>query len=175
MNFCSNCGSSKLSFKIPQNDHRHRFVCEDCNNIFYDNPQIVVGTIPYYNDQILLARRGIEPQKGKWNLPAGFLEKEESISTGALRETIEETNCDVKEINLHSIYYSQSHHYYIFYKAELNSKDFKQTFESTEIKFFEKSDIPWNDIAFESNIHAIKSYFEANSDIKKVYFETEKF
>ena len=175
MNFCSNCGSDKLIVKIPENDHRLRTVCEDCNYIFYENPQIVVGTIPIYNGKVLLAKRGIEPQKGKWNLPAGFLERGESIENGALRETEEETNCSVKDVKLFSIYYSLSNHLYIFYLANLKSDKFDINFESPEISFFNKEDIPWENIAFESNTHALKSFFDKIEASDEIHFQTEKF
>lgn len=175
MNYCSNCGSKNLEFKIPENDHRPRFVCSDCSYIFYDNPQVVVGTIPLFNEKVLLAKRGINPQKDKWNLPAGFLENNESIEEGALRETIEETASDVGKMELNSIYYSKSHHLYIFYKAHLTSDKFETNFESPEIAFFDESEIPWNDLAFESNEFALKEYFKASNSGIKINFKTEKF
>jgi len=175
MNYCSNCGSDNLEYKIPKDDHRKRIVCEDCGFIFYDNPQIVVGSIPVYNAKILLAKRGIEPQKGKWNIPAGFLEKGESIEDGAKRETIEETACEIEKMSVQSFYYSKSHHLYVFYISILKSNHFETNFESPEIKFFSEDEIPWNDLAFESNVYALKKYLNENKDSKDIYFKTEKF
>lgn len=175
MNYCSNCGSDKLENKIPENDHRHRLVCKECNYIFYDNPQIVVGSIPVFNNKILLAKRGIEPQKGKWNIPAGFLEKGESLEYGAKRETIEETSCEIANISTQSIYYSKSHHLYIFYISELKSDKFETNFESPEINFFSFDEIPWDELAFDSNLYALKSYFKQDKSTENIYFESEKF
>ena len=95
MKFCTQCGGS-VSKKIPEDDNRERFVCEDCGFIHYQNPNAVVGTLPYCGDRVLLCKRAIEPRKGLWTLPAGFLEMGETLQEGALRETKEETNSTVK-------------------------------------------------------------------------------
>ena len=89
MKFCSNCGSSKISLKIPEGDNRERYVCDSCNTIHYSNPNVVVGTLPTFEDKILLCKRAIEPRVGLWTLPAGFLENGESLLEGAWRETKE--------------------------------------------------------------------------------------
>ena len=90
MNFCTQCGGP-LSKKIPQGDNRERYVCNNCGYIHYQNPNAVVGTLPYCDDKVLLCKRGIEPRLGLWTLPAGFLEMGETLQEGALRETKEET------------------------------------------------------------------------------------
>lgn len=174
MNFCSKCGSKNIVKEIPTDDHRVREVCKDCNEIFYTNPRIVVGTIPVFNNKVLLAKRGIEPQKGKWNLPAGFLEMDETLENGARRETIEETKANISTIEFHSQYQAKSNHLYLFFLANLTNNYFEETQESTEIKFFEYNEIPWDEIAFESNKFAIKSFYENNKPNNQIYFECEK-
>ena len=84
MNYCSQCGA-KVAFKIPPGDTLPRFVCETCQSIHYQNPRIVAGCIPEWEDRILLCRRAIEPQYGLWTLPAGFMENGETIEQAALR------------------------------------------------------------------------------------------
>ena len=96
MNFCSSCGESVI-IKIPEGDNRERHVCEHCLTIHYQNPRVIAGVLPVYNDQILLCRRAIEPRHGFWTLPAGFLENGESSLQGALRECEEEANAQVIE------------------------------------------------------------------------------
>ena len=73
--------------KKPDGDTRARQVCERCGFVHYINPIPVVGTLPVCNDRVLLCRRAIEPRKGKWTLPAGFMEAHETLLEGALRET----------------------------------------------------------------------------------------
>ena len=73
MKYCSDCGA-RLSYRIPKNDDSPRFICDRCGVIHYKNPNMVVGSIPIWQEDILLCRRAIEPRYGKWTLPAGFLE-----------------------------------------------------------------------------------------------------
>ena len=89
MKYCSVCGE-KVEQKIPENDTRHRYVCDGCGTIHYQNPNIVAGTIPVYEGKILLCRRAIEPRHGFWTLPAGFMENQETTMEAAARETWEE-------------------------------------------------------------------------------------
>ncbi len=88
MNYCPKCGST-VTFKIPLDDTRERHVCSGCETIHYENPRNVVGTIPVWQDKVLLCKRAIQPRLGYWTLPAGFLEVGESTEDGAKRETLE--------------------------------------------------------------------------------------
>ena len=93
---CRVCGAT-VTYRVPADDNRDRAICNECGEIHYENPINVVGTVPVWNGQVLLCRRNIEPRKGFWTLPAGFLEMGESSADGALRETDEEagsTNFD---------------------------------------------------------------------------------
>ena len=89
MKYCSNCGSDQLKFIIPEDDNRKRFCCPDCGEIFYSNPNVVVGALSVHDNKILMAKRNIFPRKDKWTLPAGFLENGETLQEGAIRETQE--------------------------------------------------------------------------------------
>ena len=117
MKYCSQCGGT-VAQRIPDGDTQQRFVCGHCDVIHYQNPRIIAGCIPVYEDQVLLCRRAIEPRYGKWTLPAGFLENGESISQGALRETQEEANARVEIDTLYTIF-SLPHisQVYVFYKG----------------------------------------------------------
>ena len=86
MNFCSHCGS-KVDHKVPEDDNRLRYICISCDTIHYQNPNIVAGTVSVYGEKILLCKRAIEPRKGFWTLPAGFMENQESTNDAALRES----------------------------------------------------------------------------------------
>jgi ADP-ribose pyrophosphatase YjhB (NUDIX family) len=173
MNYCSNCGSDNIIKEIPVDDHRLRFTCKNCGKIFYENPRVVVGTIPIFNNKVLLAKRGIEPQKGKWNLPAGFLEMDETSKEGAIRETIEETGAEISDLTLHTIFQSDSNHLYILFLANLKSEKFNTTAESTEIEFFDFDSIPWDELAFTSNEFALKSLISNKNITNDIYFKME--
>ena len=103
MNFCSACGSARLEFRVPDGDHLARFVCADCATIHYRNPKIVVGCLPEWEGAVLLCRRAIEPRHGLWTLPAGFLENGETLSAGAMRETLEEAEARVDLLDLYTV------------------------------------------------------------------------
>ncbi|MGD9164972.1 MAG: NUDIX hydrolase, partial [Chromatiales bacterium] len=89
MKYCSQCGD-KVEIFIPEGDDRPRHVCPTCGTIHYQNPKVVVGTIPVWEDRVLLCRRAIEPRYGLWTVPAGFMENGETSQQGAARETLEE-------------------------------------------------------------------------------------
>ena len=149
MKYCSNCGSSNLEFKIPEDDNRKRYCCNDCDTIFYTNPNLVVGTLSTFDNKILIAKRSIHPRKDKWTLPAGFLENAETMQAGALRETLEETQAKAEIIKPYTVislpHISQIH---VFYLAKLLSDSFGPTNESSEVKLVEISEIPWDELAF---------------------------
>jgi ADP-ribose pyrophosphatase YjhB (NUDIX family) len=130
--------------------------------IHYQNPRIIVGCLPIWADKVMLCRRGIEPQYGLWNIPGGFMENDESVEDGALREMMEETFAPVRLIGLHSVFsvlpVNQVHLHFLV--EVLNPNNFKLTPETTEIQFFTEGDINWKDIAFASNTFALRQYFE---------------
>lgn len=162
MNFCSNCGSNALTYKIPEGDHFPRFVCPDCDSIHYLNPKMVVGCVIIDDaGRIMLARRGIEPRAGYWNLPCGYMENEETIQQGAKREVYEETGATVELENLHTVYnLPHANQVYLIFKAAMVGDEYHTTPESTEIRFFAPEEIPWDEIAFSSNAFAIKKFLE---------------
>ena len=158
--FCSECGSDSINEIIPEGDDRLRFVCGKCNMVHYQNPKAIVGCIPFYQDKILLCKRAIEPRKDYWTLPAGFLENGESITDGAIRETLEEANARVRLINMYSIYniphISQVH---ILFRAELEDLNFYAGPESSDVRLFTLDEIDWNNISFMAVRETIRHYF----------------
>lgn len=159
MQFCPQCGSP-VTTKIPDGDNRLRHVCGACGTIHYENPKMVVGCIPEWQDSILLCRRNIQPQQGKWTLPAGYLENHETMTEGAQRETYEETHAKVEIIAPYRLFdlafISQM---YIMFRARLVNTDFEPTRESSEVQLFTEHSIPWDDIAFSVIYETLKHYF----------------
>jgi len=163
MKFCSEC-AHPLSQKIPRDDSRLRFVCDNCHLIHYQNPKLVIGSIPvWYGEgetKILLCRRAIEPRYGYWTLPAGFMENGETTSQAALRETKEESGANIKLHELFSLlnvpHVDQVH---LFYRATLLDLDYFAGTESLEVALFSEAEIPWDDIAFQTSYHTLKFFF----------------
>ena len=103
MKFCSQC-SAPVALRIPDGDALPRHVCTACGTIHYQNPKMVVGCIPEWEDKVLLCRRAIEPRRGMWTVPAGFMENGETTFQGAIRETLEEANARVEVDSLYALY-----------------------------------------------------------------------
>ncbi|PKO57832.1 MAG: NUDIX hydrolase, partial [Betaproteobacteria bacterium HGW-Betaproteobacteria-19] len=130
MKFCSSCGAA-VDLRIPPGDALPRHVCGNCGTIHYQNPKLVVGALPEWGDRILLCRRAIEPCYGKWTLPAGFMENNETTAQGAVRETLEEACARIELGEMFTLidvpHISQVH---IVYRARLLDLDFRPGEES---------------------------------------------
>jgi ADP-ribose pyrophosphatase YjhB (NUDIX family) len=158
--FCSQCGST-LSHRIPDDDNRERDVCDNCGAIHYQNPRMVLGTIPVWEDKILLCRRAIEPRLGFWTLPAGFMELGETTVQGAARETREEAGAHFEMGDLFAVLdVPQVDQVHFFYLARLVDLDFAPGIESLEVDLFTQAQIPWQELAFRSISTALTLYFE---------------
>ena len=171
MNFCPNCGSQNLEYKIPDGDRHHRYVCGDCHTVHYLNPRVIVGCLPVYDDRIVICRRAIPPCEGKWNLPAGFMENGERAEDGALRELKEETGLDGQILKLHCVYsIPHVNQVYLIFLTRINTAKGIPGEESLEVKYFKEHDVPWGEIGFTSSVYAIEKYFEyKSSTFNKTY------
>lgn len=157
--FCAACGRPVVR-RVPAGDTRERDVCDHCGIVHYVNPRPVVGTIPVWQDTVLLCRRAIEPRYGKWTLPAGFMEIGETTREGALRETIEEACARVALGPLFSMidvpYIEQVH---VFFRADLLDLDFQPGAESLEVRLFREPEIPWQELAFRTVAQTLRLFF----------------
>lgn len=160
MKFCSHCGSSQLDFRVPEGDTLKRYVCATCATIHYQNPKVVVGCLPVWEDRVLLCKRAIEPRLGLWTLPAGFLENGETLLAGALRETDEEAGARVEIGALYTLI-SLPHisQVYVMFRARLLDLDFAPGPESLEVRLFEEKDILWDQLAFRTIARTLRNYF----------------
>ncbi len=156
---CRVCGTP-VTYRIPPDDNRERAVCPACGEIHYENPLNVVGTLPIWGEQVLLCKRAIEPRRGLWTLPAGFLELGESIAEGALRETIEEAGAEVTMGALFSVLnvvrVGQVH---FFYLATMTSPRLDPGSETLEARLFSEDEVPWDEIAFRTVRETLLAFF----------------
>ena len=159
MKFCSNCGAA-VARRVPPGDSLPRFVCDACGTIHYENPKLVLGSIPEWEGRLLLCRRAIEPRYGYWTLPAGFMENGETAEQAAARETLEEAGARIELAGAFSMvsvpYVNQVH---VFFRARLLDLEFKPGVESIEVALFEEARIPWKDIAFRTVGLTLKHWF----------------
>jgi len=159
MNFCPTCGHA-VSLRIPPADNRERYVCGHCGAVHYENPLNVVGTVPVWEDRVLLCKRAIEPRYGYWTLPAGFMERGETMAEAAARETLEETGARVEVQSLFTLLNLKKYHQvHLFYLARLVDAKILAGDESLEVRFFDEHEIPWNDIAFEPVAKTLHFFF----------------
>ncbi len=122
---------------------------------------MVVGTLPVWDELVLLCRRAIEPRYGYWTLPAGFLENDETTAEGATRETTEEAGAKIELGPLFSIYdVTHVHQVHLFYRARLIDLEFSPGIESLEVRLFSETDIPWREIAFRTVSQTLESFFD---------------
>ncbi len=159
MRFCSTCGAS-VCLRIPAGDNRERFVCTGCQTIHYQNPKIVVGSIPESGDHILLCRRAIEPRYGLWTLPAGFMENGETTEQAAMRETWEEAGARIEIVSLYSIFsIPHINQVYMLFRGHLVGGIYHPGDESLECGLFDAHSLPWDRLAFPVVNETLKRYF----------------
>lgn len=157
---CRVCGAS-TTYRIPTDDNRERAICDACGEIHYENPINVVGTLPVWEDRVLLCRRAIEPRHGLWTLPAGFLELGESTEEGACRETDEEAGARIELGPLYTVLnVVPAGQVHFFYRARLLDIRFDPGPETLEARLFAEHEVPWDQIAFRTVKQTLLHYFE---------------
>ena len=174
MKFCHHCGGLVFQ-RIPEGDDKLRYCCDSCDAIFYQNPKNIVGTLPTFEDKVLLCKRAIEPRRGKWTLPAGFMENGETTLAGAIRETAEEAGARVRvqQNNLYTLFnLPYINQVYLFFRAELEDLDFNPGIESLEVALFSEEQVPWEEIAFPVVRSTLKHYF---ADLPRSLFPVRMF
>ncbi|MFT7471758.1 MAG: ADP-ribose pyrophosphatase YjhB (NUDIX family) [Kiritimatiellia bacterium] len=174
MKFCHQC-AGPLILRIPPGDDKARHCCSECDTIFYLNPKNVVGTLPFFEDKVLLCKRAIQPRAGKWTLPAGYMENGESSLDGAIRETTEEAGASVivKSDSLYTLFnLPKINQVYMFFRTELANLDFAAGIESQEVALFSEAEIPWREIAFPVVKSTLEHYFD---DLRKNQFPVRMF
>lgn len=159
MKFCSSCGGP-VSYRVPKDDNRERAVCDDCGEVHYRNPLVVVGCVAECDGKVLMCRRAIEPRYGYWTLPAGFMELGETVAGGAARETLEEAKATVELGHLFAcVDVVDAGQVHLFYTGKLIG-DYGAGEETLEAELMSEQEIPWDEIAFQSVEFALRRYFE---------------
>ncbi|MDH4030663.1 MAG: NUDIX hydrolase [Chromatiales bacterium] len=170
--FCSQCGS-KVRLRVPDEDTMPRHVCDSCGTVHYENPKIVVGCVPEVGQHVLLCRRAIEPRRGYWTIPAGFMENGETMQQGAARETLEEAMATVEMGELFAIIdVVHARQVHMMFRARMIDESFGAGLESLETKLFLEEEVPWADIAFPSVRFALEKWFEDRSLDRRMLHST---
>src|SRR5438094_8521605 len=159
MKFCANCGAGVVQ-RVPPGDTLARWVCEHCGDIHYQNPKLVIGTVPEHEGKVLLCRRAIEPRYGYWTLPAGFMENDETTAQAALRETLEEAGARVElgaPFSMLSV--PRANQVHLFYLGRLLDLGFRPGEETLEVTPVDEARIPWKEIAFRTVGATLRHWF----------------
>lgn len=144
-------GSPKFVQQVPEGDDRPRRVCADCGFVDYENPKVVVGAVATWQERVLLCRRAIDPRKGFWTLPAGYLEQHESAQEGARREAWEEARARIAIDQLLAVYsIPRISQIQLIFRARLKNPEVEAGPETLELDLFSWEGIPWDDLAFPS-------------------------
>ena len=156
---CRVCGT-EVNYRVPADDNRERAVCPACGEIHYENPINVVGTVPIWDDQVLLCRRNIEPRYGLWTLPAGFLEMGESTAEGAVRETVEEAGAHIELQELFTVLnVVRAGQVHFFYRARMLDTHLDPGPETIEAQLFREDEVPWDRLAFRTVRQTLEHFF----------------
>jgi ADP-ribose pyrophosphatase YjhB (NUDIX family) len=152
---------------VPEGDNREREVCADCGYVAYENPKIIVGSVVVADGRVLMCRRAIEPRKGFWTLPAGFMELGETLEEGAAREALEEAEAAIVIEGILGVFsIARIGQVQIIFTARFSDSGppvFGAGPESLDVRLFAADEIPWDEIAFPSVRWALNAWRAAGS------------
>lgn len=155
--------SQEFKLKIPDGDDRIRRVCSHCQFVDYINPKIIAASVVTKGSKVLLCRRAIDPRKGFWTLPAGFMETGETVEEAAQREAREEANAEIRIDRMLAVYsVPRISQVQVMFRAELVS-DISPGPESLEVRLFDWKDIPWSNLAFPTVVWGLTHYSETRN------------
>ena len=156
--FCPLCGGALERRPVPP-EGKHEMVCAGCSFIFYLNHKVVAATIPEHGGRILLTRRTIQPARGKWTFPGGFVDWGEPVEQGAVRETWEETGLEVDLGGVLGVFSYAGSPFVIFvFRARVVGGEIRTCSENVRVEWVDPADIPWDELAFPSTQAALRDF-----------------
>jgi len=166
LNFCPKCGSP-VTLQPLANDAKERHVCQVCQTIHYLDPKVSACTIPVIDGQVVLVRRAIDPGRGLWVFPGGYMDRYETTEQAAVRETREEVGLEVELTGLVGVYsYPTSIVVIIVYACRVVGGELRIDGESSEVRLFSEAEIPWEHLAFPSTRDALRDLFSSENRLK---------
>lgn len=158
--FCPLCGAPLAPEPVPP-DQREQQVCSRCRFVFYLNPKVVGATLPERDGAVLLTRRSINPGRGLWTFPGGFVDFGETVPDAAVRETLEETGLAVELTGLHNVYSYPGAPVIVVYRARVTGGTLTTCDENDALEWVGADRIPWDALAFRSTREALREWVAA--------------
>jgi len=156
--YCPVCGGG-LNSSVLKDKEPARLICTACGFIFYQDPKLVACAIVEIENKIVLLKRDVEPEKGKWVMPGGYVDRGEEVEAAAVRETSEECGIQIRIKILLGIYsYPGQIEAVAVYISEHLSGELIAGDETQEVRLLSPQDIPWDDLAFQSTVDALRYY-----------------
>jgi ADP-ribose pyrophosphatase YjhB (NUDIX family) len=179
MRHCSRCGG-RLTYGPVAGEERERYHCTACGYITYVNPRLVATALPITDEgKIVLIRRAIPPGVGTWAQPGGFLEADETVIQGAVRETLEETGLEIEPTDIVGIYpQPRASVVIVVYRADILRGEMVVTPETLEVRAFEVEEVPWSEIGFNTSLWALRDYVRSvrpDLDVERLGNERNDF
>lgn len=166
MKFCPECGSP-LERHLVAGEPRNHWFCASCQAPRHDHPMVVVTCFVACDKRLLWVQRDLEPKRGLWAIPGGYLESGETLAQGAARELYEEAGVLIPHQRL-QFYMTGAitfiNQVYVAFRATVDTPDFRCGVESQDCGFFTREDCPWDRVA----------YPEVNDSIQQVYDDLDK-
>jgi len=161
--YCPRCRGELLR-RVPEGDDRPRLVCAECGTVVYENPAPCVCAIVESGGKILLTKRAVEPARGKWDLPGGYIEAGETPEQTLHRELAEETGIEVEITALLGFFVDTygdggTDTLNISYLATRKGGQERPGSDVAELAWFEPAEIPGPDaLAFKNTREAIRAW-----------------
>jgi ADP-ribose pyrophosphatase YjhB (NUDIX family) len=155
--YCPRCGGP-LRLTPVNGDPKERLVCGACSFVFYQDPKVSSCTIPVVAGKVILVRRAIEPGRGLWVFPGGYMDQDETTEEAAMRETREEVNLEVRITRLVGVYSYRTPVVVVVYACEVLGGELRIDGESLEVRAFPPDEIPWEQLAFPSTRDALRDF-----------------
>jgi 8-oxo-dGTP diphosphatase len=161
LNFCYQCGGPLLPYTVVTGQRNHSY-CQRCEQPRYNSPMVVVTAFVACDNRLLWVQRDLQPQRGKWAIPGGFLENGETLAEGSARELREEAGVVLTAPQLHLYMLGTitfTNQIYVGFRATVDTDDCPPGEESMDCRFFAREDCPWEEVA----------YPQVNDSIRQAY------
>ncbi len=159
--FCPECGGAQQRRELA-GEQRNHWYCQRCRVADYDYPAIVVNVFAAHHKRLLWVQRNIEPRRGLWAIPGGFLEKGETLAQGAVRELREEAGVVIPPEQL-QFYMTGTvtfiNQVYMAFRVSVDTDNCQPGTESMDCRFYSRDECPWDSVGYpEINRSIVQAY-----------------